>query len=159
MDSPQIKTNQAKTSQEEYTAEQPTGLILTDLMTTPTAAPTDLNVSNKEGQIQSRPNMNVQTWQSQEEAMKNITATFEQNRNKYSVQQATEQTERPSACQPTLHSTDTTYYIDRRGNLEDGISVHGPRSQGPRTMLIVLTESTNSATRSPARQFCNKADT
>ena len=93
MDSPQIKTNQAKTSQEEYTAEQPTGLILTDLMTTPTAAPTDLNVSNKGGQIQSRPNMNVQTWKSQEEAMRNITATFEQNRNKYSVQQATELTE------------------------------------------------------------------
>ena len=56
MNRPQVKTSQeakisqAKTNQGEYMAEKPTDLMLTDLMTTPTE-PTDLDVTNKEGQI------------------------------------------------------------------------------------------------------------
>ena len=118
---------------------EPTDLIVANLMATPTA-PTDLDVTNKEGQLQSRLSMSVQAWKSQEESMRNLTATFEQNRNKHSDQQTTEQAERSTVYQSTLHSIENaTCCMDGRGNLEDGISIHGQRSQGPRTMLIILT--------------------
>ena len=120
--------------------------------------PTVLDVTNKEDQTQSNQNMNIQAWTSQEEMMKNLTTTLGQNRNPHSDQ--AEQAARQTACQPTLHSVENnTYYMDGHGNLEDGISIHGPRSQGPRNMLLILTKSTNSATRSPTRQFYNEADT
>ena len=108
-----------------------------------------MGVEAKEDHLQSRPNISIKAWQDQEEAIKDLPATNKQNRSLLHDHQTTEQTKRPTVCQPTLHSIEnTTYCMDGRGNLKDGISIHGPRIQGPRTILIVLTESINSAARS-----------
>ena len=114
-------------------------------------------MTTKEDHLQFRLNKSIKERQSQEESTKNLTATFKQDRSLHSDQQTTE---RQTACQLTLHNVENpTYCMDECENLRNDISIHGPRSQGPRTLLFVFTEATNLAARSLVRQFCNTADT
>ena len=134
MDSPQVKISQAKTNQGGYMAEQPTDWMLTDLP----ADLADLDVTIKEGQSQARPNMSIQAWQSQEESMRNLTATLKPDKDMHSGQQTTEQ---PSDDQPTLRTIERlvscTY---QHGNSRDGIFGHGRKRQDSELARRALTE-------------------
>ena len=155
---PNADSPQAETSQEEHIDEQPTNLIATNLKaaTDLRAAPCNLDETINEDQLQSS-KMRIKEGQQQEESIMNPTATPMQNRNSLSDQLTARQ---QNACQPTLRSMESsTYCMNERGNLENNISIHEPRSQGPRTLLVVLTEATNGVARTPARQFCSTADT
>ena len=113
--------------------------------------------SNKEGHLQSRPRMNVTRGQSHKEPKENLTKAFKQVSSTRSDQQLTKQL---LVCQPTLHNLENrAYRMNERGNLRNGISIHGPGSQDPRTLLTILMEATNSAAKTPARQFWNIANT
>ena len=149
---------QTKISQGEHMDKQPSELIVTDWMTT-LAVPTDLrsSMSNMQDQLQTRPNISNREGQGQEEPRKSLTETFKQGKSSHTDQQTTEQ---QIVSQSSLHNVkNPSSRMGEHGNLENGISIHGPRSQGPRTLLIVLTEAANLVARSPAHQFYNMADT
>ena len=92
-----MNSPQSKISHEEHnwinTIEATTDLDM--------AEPTDLGMKTKEGHFQSRPNMSIKAWEDQEESIKDLPATFKQDRSLHHDQQTTE---RPTACQHTLHS-------------------------------------------------------
>ena len=101
MNSPQAKTNHEEHNWINTIDATDLDMVEpTDLM----AEPTDLGVTIKEDHLQSRPNMSIKAWQSQEESIKNLTATFKQDRSLQYDQQTTEQ---PTACQRTLHSVES----------------------------------------------------
>ena len=96
--------------------------------------------SKKEGHLQSRSQMNITRRQSPKEPRENLKTASKQEEDPYPAQQPTEQ---QISEQPTLHSVGSlAYCMDERGNLGNGISIHGPRSQGPRTLLVVITKAT-----------------
>ena len=93
------------------------------------------------------------------EIFEDLPTSIKQNRNLDQYKQTADQTGQQTVCQPTLQDTESpTWCMKERGNTEEDISIHGSRSQGPRTMLIVHTEPTSIATRSCVRQFSDKAD-
>ena len=134
MNSPQLNSNHEEhnwiNNSIEPTATA-TDLHIADPTDMDIADSTDMNGEAKEDHLQSRSNMSIKAWQEQEETIEDLPATNKQNRSLLHGYQTTEQADLPSLMD----------------------LIHGPRSQGPRTMLIVLTESTISAARSPTRQF------
>ena len=139
-DNPQVKANQ------EECMAKPTH---TDLINSSTIAPTDLDTSNEEDQLQSRLNKSIQTLRNQEETMKNITTIFEQNRNEHFIQQ---NAGRPPSCQPTLRAIERlAWCMFEHENLRDGIFRHERRSQDSELARRVFTEPTRSTPRSCVR--------
>ena len=139
---PNMDQTRAKTSQEAKT-HQPTELRTTDLhsdLSMATNLHSDLSVTIQEGQLQSRPKSSIKGEQRQEESRINLTATCKQGSSLHQDQQIVEQ---QTAEKPTLHSMENPIYcVGKRENLGNDIFIHGPRSQGPRTLLVVLTEAT-----------------
>ena len=65
-----------------------------------------------------------------------------------------EQTTIQAFCQPTLHDTWRPNLCTKdQENPRDGIFVHEPRSKGPRVAIMIYTEPTGPASRSPTSQF------
>ena len=111
----------------------------------------------KEDHLQTGLNINIEAWQDQEGSKGSLPTAARQNRRLNQSPQATEQTEQQTACQPTLRAIESpTWCMNERGNSEEGIFIHGPRSPDPRTMLITLREPTRTAARSCAHQFSDK---
>ena len=139
-DKPQVKANQ------EECMAKPTH---TDLINSSTIAPTDLDTSNEEDQLQSRLNKSIQTLRNQEETMKNITTIFEQNRNEHFIQQ---NAGRPPSCQPTLRAIERlAWCVFEHGISKNGISRHGILSQDLELAWRVLIEPKRPAPRSCVR--------
>ena len=130
-----VKTSQdTKANQEETNKEE---CITNPLPTNLGAAHLDLALRIIDNQLQSRTNMNLKEDQGQEESRRNLIAAFKQDRTPHSDQQPTE---RQTSEQPTLHSLENSACCTNEcGNWENGIFIHGPRSQGPRTLLVVTT--------------------
>ena len=126
------KINQEKTSQEGYMTDP----LATDLK----AAYSDLGLTTIDDQLQSRSNMSIKEEQRQEETMMSHTATRKQTRNQHSDQLTTDWS---TTGQPTLHNVGSlTYCMGEHETWGNNTSIQGPRSQGPRTLLVVITETT-----------------
>ena len=89
----------------------------TDLINSPTIAPTDLDASNEEDQFQNGLSMNMELRQEQEVTKESLTITCKQNRR---LLQTTEPAKDVSTWQPTFrimeHTASCTY---ERGNQRD----------------------------------------
>ena len=130
---------QGKTSQSNQEETSQEGCMTNQVAAGLEATYADLDLTNMDGQLQTRLNTSIKEGQRQEEATKNQSATHKQIRTKHSDQL----TDHASpTCQPTLHNVGSPIYcMGELGTLGSKISINGPRSQGPRTMLAVITEA------------------
>ena len=121
----------------------------TNLINYPTIAPTDLDASNEEDQLQNGPSMNMESRQEQEVTKESLTMTCKQNRR---LLQAAEQQRRQTAWQPTLRALERlSWCVFEHGISKNGIFGQEGRSQDLELARRTLTEPTRSAPRSCVR--------